>query len=209
MKKPIKLTLLALATLSCAQASFAYGSYKDVGFKDMMPVMTNTPAWYAGFNVGESRTHDRAAPGSSDSVTQIGPAWSADLGYQFFKWYNASFAGEIGYINYYHSSETLPGVNVANTDHFGAYAALVGTLPLGYNFGILGKVGPGWSYAKKVFEATGTSASANDWSPFYAAGLSYNMTQNASLLAQWSRIRGNSKTGSTDLISLGVSYAFM
>ncbi len=179
-----------------------------VVYKDemaMVPVSTFVRNWYVGGHIGESRTHDKRAPASSDSVTQIGPGWTVDLGYQFAEFRRALFAGELGYTQYANSNETTPGFNVASTQHFSTYLAAVVQYPIVNNFNVLGKLGIAYSYAKKVF-SVGTSASANAYSPYYGAGVSYNVTPNAALVLQWARARGNGSTGSTDLTSLGVTY---
>ncbi len=176
-----------------------------VTYKDLMPSFM--PSWYVGGHVGVSRTHDDPAVNSGDSVTQIGPGWTVDLGYRFYQFYRATLAGELGYTQYHNSNETLPGVNVASTEHFASYLALVAEYPLCHNFNVLGKLGVAYSYAKKVFTTGGASASANTYSPYYGLGVSYNMTDRAELVLQWARVRGDHSTGSTDLTSLGVTYS--
>lgn len=206
MHKTTKIFSLVIASVICSSTSLAaQGIYKG----QLMPMSAQyAPMWYAGANIGVSTVHDKKAAGSNDSVTLIGPGWSADLGYQFLKLYNTTFAGELGYTQYHKSTENTPGVNVANTEHFASYAALVGHYALPCHFGILGKLGVAYSYAKKVFVASGVSRSANVYSAYYGLGATYDMTQQASLVLQWARAHGNGKTGSTDLSSLGVSYAF-
>jgi hypothetical protein len=218
MKKIVKCISLSIIPLICMQGAFARthhhvnndtntsSTYKD---QPVVIIPSFTPTWYVGGNIGESRVHDGASPGSSDSVTEIGPGWSVDLGYKFIEFYKAILAAEIGYTQYDHSSETTPGVVVATTDHFSSYAAFVGQYPLIQHFGVLGKVGVAYSYAQKVFEATGVSASANDYSLYYGGGLTYDITPQAALILQWARARGNDETGSTDLTSLGISYSFI
>lgn len=214
MKKIVKSFILLIIPLACIQAASAKKHQVEKNttpiYKDQEAIIPAfTPTWYVGFNVGESRTHDAAAPGSGDSVTQIGPGWSVDLGYKFISFYKAVLAGEIGYTQYYHSSETTPGVVVAETDHFSSYGALVGEYPLVYHLGVIGKIGVAYSYAEKIFQASGAANSANDWGLYYGGGLTYAMTSQASLIAQWNRARGDNQTGSTDLISLGVEYSFI
>lgn len=189
-----------------AQVVVYNGAYKDA--MPMEPVNMFVPHWYVGGHVGVSRTHDKAAPGSADSVTQIGPGWTADLGYQFFQFYKATLAAELGYTQYHNSNETTHLVNVASTEHFASYLAAVVQYPLVHDFGIMGKLGLAYSYAKKTFTG-GASNSANTYSAYYGAGLSYNITPKAELDLQWARVRGNNKTGSTDLTSLGLTYHFM
>jgi OOP family OmpA-OmpF porin len=220
MKKIVKFISLSIIPLVCMQVTFAKTHHSmssdtntnsTYNYKDQPVVIVPgfTPSWYVGGHLGESRVHDGASPGSSNSVTEIGPGWTVDLGYKFIEFYKAIFAGEIGYTQYYHSSETAPGLVIATTDHFSSYAALVGQYPLIQHFGALGKLGVAYSYAQKVFEATGVSASANDYSLYYGGGLTYDITPQAALVLQWARARGNDETGSTDLTSLGISYSFI
>lgn len=218
--KILNLTILSALIILPSSAAFANSKHHKhhkhhaapqvVTYKDEMPIIiapvsTFVRNWYVGANIGESRTHDKKAPASSDSVTQIGPGWSVDLGYQFAEFRRALFAGELGYTQYHNSNETTPAVNVASTEHFSTYLAAVVQYPIVDNFNVLGKLGIAYSYAKKVFTG-GASASANAYSPYYGAGVSYNVTPNAALVLQWARARGNGSTGSTDLTSLGITY---
>jgi hypothetical protein len=189
-------------------------SQRGVYYKnaDMMPIQAVDmfmPHWYVGGHIGVSRAHDKASAGSGNSVTQIGPAWTADIGYKFLEYRRAVLAAELGFNQYHDSNETTPGTNVASTQHFATYLAAVLEYPLGSYFEVMGKLGGAYGYAKKVFTATGTSASANDVSPFYGLGVAYHMTSKADLVLQWNRVRGDSSTGSTDMTSLGVTYNFI
>lgn len=214
--KMVKMTVLATLIFTSSSVALAHSKKhhhctckEPVTYKEVTaPVNMFVPNWYVGGHIGVSRTHDQAAPGSGDSVTQIGPGWTADLGYQFFEYRRLILAGELGYTQYHNSNETTPATNVASTEHFASYLAAVAQYPLGHNFNVLGKLGVAYSYAKKVFTG-GASASANAYSPYYGAGFSYNITQQAALVLQWARARGNGSTGSTDLTSLGVSYNFL
>ncbi|GEM_PF-5951905 len=44
-----------------------------------------------------------------------------------------------------------------------------------------------------------------DTSPYFGLGVAENVTQAAAIVGQWNRNRGNGSTGSTDLLSLGVT----
>lgn len=224
MKKTFKIVTLLIVSLACVQVTYAKHKHKkhttvkqtvevNTDYKGEPVQMAPTqpvfiPGFYIGASIGESRVHDKKTPGLNDSVTQIGPGWSADLGYRFIEFYKVVLAAELGYTQYYHSSENTPGVNVATTEHFGSYAALVGQYPLFYNLSILGKLGVAYSYAKKVFTASGASKSANTYSGYYGLGVAYNVTPQAALNLQWARAHGNSRTGSNDLTSLGIIYSF-
>ncbi len=212
----LKFTILTTLIVSFSSSAFAHHGKRHHTappaveiYKDQLPVVTFVPNWYVGGHIGLSRTHDKAAVGSGDSVTQIGPGWTADLGYQFAEFHRAIFAGELGYTQYHNSNETRPSINVASTEHFATYLAAVLQYPVVSHFNIFGKLGVAYSYAKKVFTGSGASSSANVYSPYYGAGVSYNITQQAALVLQWARARGNGSTGSTDLTSLGISYNFL
>lgn len=189
----------------CENVCESKEAYKEV-YKDVIPVTAFVPNWYAGGHLGVSRTHDNAAAGSGDSVTQIGPGWTVDLGYQFYQFYKATLAAELGYTQYHNSNETTHLINVASTEHFASYLAAVVQYPLINDFSIMGKLGVAYSYAKKVFTASGASNSASTYSPYYGVGFAYNITSKVDLDLQWARVRGNSQTGSTDLTSLGLTY---
>lgn len=208
MKQTVKLALFT--ALISSSAVFAH-DYKDAHYKDepVAPTYTFVPNWYIGGHIGVSRTHDKAAIGSGDAVTQIGPGWTADVGYQFAQFYQTTFAAELGYTQYHNSNETAPHANIASTEHFATYLAAVAQYPVINHFNVFGKLGLAYSYAKKVFTASSASGSANAYSPYYGAGVSYNMTKKAVLALQWARTRGNGSTGSTDLTSLGLTYNFL
>lgn len=203
MKWIISTVVLTTLVFTGSEAAFAKTHKKHhcvhpvINYKDELPapipvavVNAFVPHWYVGGHVGVSRTHDEPALRSNDSVTQIGPGWTADLGYQLIQFYRATLAAELGFTQYHNSNETLPGVNVAYTEHFATYLAAVAQYPIICNFNILGKLGLAYSYAKKVFNVSGASASANAYSPYYGVGLSYNMTSQAALMLQWARARG-------------------
>jgi len=171
-----------------------------------MPVYTFMPNWYVGAHIGESRAHDRPTAGLGSSVTQIGPGWTADIGYQFYQFRRATFAGELGYTQYHQSSDNTKVLNIANTEHYATYLAGVGQYSLNNNFSVLGKLGLAYSYAKKILTIAGVTGSANAYSLYWGLGVTYYMTPRAGLVLQWARACGNNKTGSTDLASLGVTF---
>lgn len=229
MKRIVSFALVATLALSASQVAFAHqkkhhcNKHKCKNHKvvadntykgEVAPVIieqTNyfTPNWYAGGSIGESRTHDGRTAGIPSSVTQIGPGWNVDLGYQFVEVYKFILAGELGYTSYHNSNETVPGANIAYTEHFSTYLAAVAQYPLIHNFSVLGKLGVAYSYAKKTFNFAGLSGSGNAYSPYYGIGLAYNFVPSTALQLQWDRARGNSKTGSTDLISFGITHSFL
>lgn len=159
--------------------------------------------WYVAGNLGVSHLYDDNAAGTSNSVDENGPGFDATLGYQF----NRTWGGELGYTQFYNSRETSGSTVVARTSHFAVHANATARYPLAHRLSALGKLGLAYSYAQKIFEATGAAGSSGSVSPYLGLGLDYKLTRRADLLAQWSFVRGNNYTGSATLYSLGVQYA--
>jgi len=198
--------LICLVFLACATttASAKSRQYKDV-YKDMVcrECALSYPHWYVAGNIGVSHLFDDESAGTSNSVDQNGPGWDATFGYQ----YNRMFGGEIGYTQYYNSRETSGSTVVARTSHFATHLNATGRYGFATRFNLLAKLGIAYSYAQKIFEATGAAGSSGAVSLYYGVGLTYNLTERAEVIAQWARAVGNDYTGSSDLYSLGLSYA--
>ena len=161
------------------------------------------PHWYVAGNLGVSHLYDNESPGTTNSVDENGPGWDATLGYQF----NHLFGGELGYTQYYNSRETSGATVVAKTNHFAVHLNATGKYPLVHRLSALGKLGLAYSYAQKVFEATGAAGSSGAVSPYLGLGLDYKLSRKADMVAELSFVRGNNYTGSSTLYSLGVVLA--
>lgn len=206
------LCLAAMGTLISANALAASNAFENffVRASEMMRCYTLDCAhWYVGGNIGVSHLFDNPQPGIPSSVDQNGPGWNVNFGYQI----NSLLGAELGYTQYYHSREslTLPvlgSVQLASTTHFATYLAMTGRWPLFCKFSALGKLGAAYSYANKVFNL-GPSGAAGAVSLTYGLGLDYSVTQKVDFIFQWNRVRGNNFTGSSDLWSLGATFAIV
>lgn len=182
-----------------------------------IPSMVQAEAWYAGASVGQSKAKgiicDLDITCSSDD-TDTG--WKIYGGYQF----NPNGAVEFGYVD-------LGKVKASGTDSFlgaasidweasGFTAALVGSLPVGQNFGLMGKLGLfHWDLdanaSSSVFGSGSDTASGTDLT--YGLGLKYDFSKTVGVRAEWERFKdvGDDNTtgqGDIDLLSVGLVFKF-
>lgn len=210
MNQLFKLLIIGAGTGLLAMNAHAAKHHQAVSYKgEAMPVSCDcnvfAPHWYVAGNLGLSRVYDDPAPGSGDTVHEYGPGWDADIGYQF----NRMFGLEAGYSQYYNSREMLGSTIVARTTHFVAHLDATGRYPIYQKLSVLGKLGVGYAYAQKMFTGSGASGSEALMTPYLGAGLAYELTSKVNLVGQWSFARGNSKTGSNTLYTLGMEFAIL
>jgi hypothetical protein len=204
MNNKLKIAILsAIASLSATQSYANFNDMVNCTGRTLSTYTLDCRHWYVAGNVGVSHLYDNHAPSTGNSVDENGPGWDATLGYQW----NSILGGELGYTQYYNSRETSGTTVVAKTTHFAVHANATGRYPLAYKLSALGKLGLAYSYAQKVFEATGAAASSGAVSPYLGLGLDYSITPTVDMLAQWSFVRGNNYTGSSTLYSLGMAFA--
>jgi OOP family OmpA-OmpF porin len=96
----------------------------------------------------------------------------------------------------------------------GFFLDAVGTLPLGNDFSLLGRVGVFDGRLRQDLNGSQTdgSASASERGTSYklGAGLQYDFNKNTALRAEWEHYRFNAldSTPHADLLSVGVNYKF-
>ncbi len=177
--------------------------------------------FYIGGSFGQARPNFNSRPAivgglpttydSSDSV------WGAFGGYQINKYFSA----ELRYVRLgeYNAAVSVPGAGplFTNIQVTGWGAALVGALPLGKDFSLLGRIGE-----TRLRETRGNcnictgqtlNSSDNIWSPSFGIGLKYDFNPNLSARGEVERF---TKIGSTDntfggaayLYSVGLAYKF-
>lgn len=201
--KNFKLALMSvIACVAATQANAGFKDYATTAQQRLSAFTLDTAHWYVAGNIGVSHLYDDEATGSGRSVDESGPGWDADLGYQF----NSMFGSEVGYTQYYNSRETSGSTVVAKTTHFAVHANATGRYPIADKLSVLGKLGVAYSYAQKVFEATGAAGSSGSVSPFMGLGLDYSITPNVDMVGQWGFVRGNDYTGSSTLYSVGLVF---
>ena len=171
------------------------GFYIGGGFGQARPSFDANPAAALGF------------PVTNDNSSAV---WNAFGGYQI----NQYFSAELRYVNLgeYNSALSVPGIGtlLAKIRITGWGAALVGALPLGKDFSLLGRVGE-----NRLRETLFGNGSTNDntWSPSFGIGLKYGINPNLSARAEvehFTKIGSNDNTigAHANLYTVGLVYKF-
>jgi|AZIJ01.1.fsa_nt_gi opacity protein-like surface antigen len=130
--------------------------------------MSNDHGLYLGANYGYLNAD------SDDDFDDDSDAYQGLIGYRF----NQYFAAEGGYIDFDDYGNSLAK---ASTD--GYTFALKGTLPLNEQFGLYVKVGQLWW--ETDYKVLGFDGSEEDEGLFYGAGVSFDITDNLVLNAEY------------------------
>jgi hypothetical protein len=192
--KPLLLGSLTLALLSTSGAASAY-------------MMTYDQGGYFELNLGESRAHNKTYLGSLDN---IGYGYSINGGYMF----NRNVALEAGYTRYRDVTiENAIGDKVANDRLYSIHLAGKATFPIDYDINLFAKLGIARATSTVSIEdaasasALGQTATrGSDLNLYFGIGADRLITNNFFVNIQWNRARGGSKTGTLDLVSLGVTW---
>ena len=177
--------------------------------------------FYVGASAGQARPSFDANPaiafGFPVTYDSSSAVWGAFGGYQI----NRYFSAEVRYVRLgeYNAQLSVPGIGAlfTNIQISGWGAALVGALPLGKDFSLLGRIGE-----TRLRETRGNcnictgqtlNSSDNIWSPSFGIGLKYDFNPNLSARGEVERF---TKIGSTDntfggaayLYSVGLAYKF-
>jgi OmpA-OmpF porin, OOP family len=160
--------------------------------------------FYIGGSWGQARpTFDIASSAANSGATYHNSdvAWKAFGGYEF----NKNVALEASYINL--GSYALSNGNTIEPAGWGI--SLVGTIPLGSNVSLLGRLSE-----YRMRQKMNPSGVADDtWSPSVGVGLKYNFNPNFFGRAEYERIwsmGSNEQTVSNDshVYTLGLGYKF-
>ena len=166
--------------------------------------MAQDSGFYIGGSGGQGRpTWDTAGafPGVAVAVDSSNSAWKVFGGYQF----NKNLGVEASYV----SLGTFNVSNGASIDLYGAGIAVVGTLPLGKDFSLLGRGG-----VNRMRERINPFGVAdNTTSPTFGAGVKYDINANWNARVEAERILrmgSNNNTISSDanVYTLGIGYKF-
>ena len=177
--------------------------------------------FYVGFSTAQARSSfDRSpavAGGFPADYSNSSGTWKGYGGYQF----NQYFGLELTYaqLGEFNAHINANGADLYTQIRTTAWTgSLVGTLPLGKGFSLLGKVGESYTRESRgdcnICQAPVTGSSSNVWSPTFGAGVKYNFTPNWSARFEGERYTkvgdsgGSTFGGRIDLWSAGVSYKF-
>ncbi len=193
-------------------------------------LLAQDAGWYAGGSLGRSgATIDdgriRAGLGNQGLVVSGMSERDDDMGYKLFggyqinRWFGIEASwfdlGEAGFT----ANTTPAGTLTGDVRTRGLGVDLVGTLPLGDRFFVLGRVGVAHARTSGNFSSTGavsmpyasTSTSANNTGIKFGAGVGWRFNEAWSLRAEAERFRmrdGVGNKGDIDLFSIGVVYRF-
>jgi len=182
------------------------------------PSMAQAENWYAGASVGQSKA-------DIDLTCDLDISCSKDeddTGFKIFGGYefNPNGAIEFGYVDLgkfkASGKDSFLGNASLDWEPSGFTFAVVGTLPIGQNFGLTGKVGIFfWDMdlhaRSSVFGSGSDSDSGTDLT--YGLGLKYDFSKTFGMRAEWERFQdvGDSNTtgqSDIDLFSVGVVFKF-
>lgn len=166
--------------------------------------------WYLEGLVGATHLSDKSYPGSSSTS---GAGGNINLGYKFMPFFSA----ELGYTQYADTNIKDQFGTKAGTDKHRTYdIAGKGILPISTSgfemFAKLGvqrttsKISTADPTAASNISLTGTSHS--DTSLYLGAGAQYYFIPELAGVLEWARAQNNSKTGTLDLYSAGLSFIF-
>lgn len=191
-------TLGSIALLSITSSSYA--------------LMSVPNGWYGDFNVGSTNVSDFSNPPNT-SVGSSGIGGNLNVGYKFMPYFGA----EIDYTRYANSTVKDSMNDKLASIRFYSYGLVgKGILPFADTgieaFGKLGvqRISSRLSITNSNEAAeNGLSGSGHSTTGLYfGAGVSYYVMPEIAFVGQWARAVGNSRTGTLDLTTLGVSMIF-
>lgn len=156
----MKKTLTAIASIAALTSFGSFAQSNDYAVDES--------SFYVGGNYGYLRVEGK------DDFDDDKDVWQGLLGYKFNEW----VAVEGSFIDFGDY-----GSDVAGADTDGYTAAIKGILPLSERFSLYAKVGQLWSETE--YNLGGISNEYDDESLFVGAGLSYAMTQNFLINAEY------------------------
>lgn len=180
-----------------------------------IPQMVQAAEWYGGASVGQSKAKDIVCDlditcSSDDTDT----GWKIYGGYQF----NPNGAIEFGYVDLgkakISGTDSFLGATSASWETTGLTAALVGSMPVGQNVGLIGKLGLfNWdldlNVSSSVFGSGSESASGTDLT--FGLGLKVDLSKMTGIRVEWERFKDvgdNNTTGQSDVDLLSVGFVF-
>lgn len=152
--------------------------------------------WYIGGSYGMT-TFDLSGVPAGVSVDDSDSGFKIFGGFQFTKHWGA----EVGYVDFGKVSVSGAGAS-GDLGVTAMTLAGTGTLPLGQNFALLGKVG------MAMWDAEGSgSVVGNDGNDmFYGFGARYSFNKNMSVQAEYEVL--DAEDDSVNMISIGLHYKF-
>jgi OOP family OmpA-OmpF porin len=187
--------LVAATALGASSASFAQvAKPADAGF-------------YIGGSVGQSTADCNAT--ARTSCDDEDTAWKIFGGYQF----NRNFAAELGYSELGEVSSSGPFSTKVDSKLWDLVG--VGSIPLGNNFSLYGKLGA-YRADAELSSSVGVSGDKSTTDLTYGLGARYDFTRNFGVRAEWQRYQGievpstavTSGDSDIDVLNIGALWKF-
>jgi len=166
--------------------------------------------WLVGGSLGQSKAKDACSgvTGAGVSCDDSDTAFRIFGGYQI----NKNFGVELGYATLGEATASAAGSS-ASIESTAWDLMAVGTLPLGNNFSLYGKIGmykSNTDFSTNIPGFSGVSESNTDLT--YAIGGQYDFNKNLGIRAEWQQYKGvgGGTIGEADIdvMSIGVVYRF-
>lgn len=150
--------------------------------------------WYIGGSYGMT-TYDLGGVPAGASIDDSDTGFKIFGGFQFTK----NWGAEAGYVDF--GKATASGTLSGDAGITAFTFAGTGTLPLGANFALLGKLG------LAMWDTSGSASSGDNGTDlYYGVGLRYSFNKNLGLVADYELV--DTENDSVSMISVGVRYKF-
>jgi len=164
--------------------------------------------WYVEPNVGISTIQSKSYKGSTNS----GIGYNLNAGYKFMPY----FAAEIGYTHYYTTKVKSGGTTAGKDAHYSYDLAAKAMVPITDSGAeVFAKLGIMRLNDKVTISNSAVASSINlnagthtATGIYMALGGDYAFTPEMAGVVQWARAKGNSNTGTMDLLSIGLTVLF-
>jgi len=163
--------------------------------------------WYIGGSYGMTSFDIDTTGITSPSLDDSDSGFKIFGGFQFTK----NWGMEFGYVDFGKAGISGSIIGIPFTGNIGVTAftfAGTGTLPLGENFALLGKVGLANWDAKVSVSALGAGGASSDSGTdmFYGFGLRYSLNKNLGVQVEYEQF--DTDTDSANMTSVGLRYKF-
>jgi opacity protein-like surface antigen len=205
----VEISILKKIIFSLLQGSIV------LGLTAVTPVWADASlpsGWYVEGNLGQSKSMGKSYPGVF-SIKNTGNGWNVSGGYKFMPF----LAAEAGYTRYAVARLNVPTETVARDSHYSLDIAGKAILPIATSgfelFGKLGvvrinsQVGVIDAATAAAYHISFATQSKSSTGLYIGGGAEYAFTSNIAGNIQWEKAKGNTKTGSLQLLSAGIAYS--
>ncbi|NRA83781.1 MAG: OmpA family protein [Gammaproteobacteria bacterium] len=186
------LTPIALGVLLASTSVMATEKQTDV-----------EQGWFVQGDIGQAKSYGQRNVYSDLRMSEKRRAWKASTGYRFNNNFALAFNyADLGMVEDFANRGALESIAGKATGLSGIY-----NFPISQRVNIHAKAGYAHFSGRNNRLSNGGHAwnRTSDNAPFYGAGMSFDLTQNLSLMVDWERYKFDSVT---DVVSTGLRYTF-